>query len=333
LKLYSTLTCVKDLLTNAYNTFESTAKAKKLAFEMSISNNVPKYIVIDDKRLNQIVYNFMENSLKYTFAGKISLSCQINELSNLKIAISDSGIGIKSEKQQKIFKIFECSNNNKSDGIGLGLYISKMLAIKMGGDIKFSSKEGIGSIFTVSVPYFKRSISDLSLVSKCGLAIDKCCPTVLIVDDNNFNLVVLESMLRKSNISCDKALNGKIALDKILESQQRKCCSPYTLVLMDCNMPVMDGYEATERIMTMISEKEIAPMTVIGVTAYTSTEHLDNCIKSGMKCASIVLISLQTSEVRGIDARTDKARYVYLRIYYLNIMLNPITFHELLNRE
>ena len=258
---------------------------------------MPKYIVIDEKRLNQIVYNFMENALKYTFVGKISLNCQVKESSFLDITIIDSGIGIKLEKQQKIFKIFESNSNYKSDGIGLGLYISKMLAIKMGGDISFSSNEGTGSTFILSVPFKMRSSSDLSLTSKCGLAIDKCCPMVLIVDDNNFNLAVLESMLKKTNISCDKALNGQIALDKIMQSQQRKCCSPYALVLMDCNMPVMDGYEATERIVKMISGNEIAPTTVIGVTAYTSSEHLDNCIKSGMKCASILIISMQTGEV------------------------------------
>jgi CheY-like chemotaxis protein len=291
LKLYNTLTCVNELITNVYNTFESTAKAKKLEFEINISNNVPKYIVIDEKRLNQIIYNFIENALKYTFAGKISLNCQVKDSSQLEIKVIDTGIGIKSEKQQQIF-IFETSNNYKSDGIGLGLYISKMLALKMGGGISFNSKEGLGSTFTLSLPYKMRSSSDLSLNSKCGLAIDKCCPTVLIVDDNSFNLAVLESMLQKSNISCDRALNGQMALDKIVQSQRRKCCAPYALVLMDCNMPVMDGYEATERIVAMASKNEIAPTTVIGVTAYTSSEHLDNCIKSGMKCASIWIISL-----------------------------------------
>ena len=255
---------------------------------------MPKYIVIDDKRLNQIVYNFMENALKYTFVGSVSLNCKAN-LSQIEIAIVDTGIGIKSDKQSKIFKIFECSG--KSEGIGLGLYISKMLALKMGGDITFSSQEGSGTAFTLCVPYKVRSNSDITLGSKLELAIDKCCPTVLIVDDNNFNLEVMESMLRKSNISCDKALNGRMALEKIVQSQQRKCCPPYGLVLMDCNMPVMDGYEATEKITQMISEKMIAPTTVIGVTAYTSTEHIDNCIKSGMKCASMLLISLQACEV------------------------------------
>jgi CheY-like chemotaxis protein len=103
-------------------------------------------------------------------------------------------------------------------------------------------------------------------------------------------------MLNKLNISCDIAQNGQLALGMIVESQKRRCCFPYGLVLMDCNMPVMDGHKATERIVKMISKNEIAQTTVIGVTAYTSSEHLDNCLKSGMKCASMVLISLQTSQ-------------------------------------
>jgi CheY-like chemotaxis protein len=238
----------------------------------------------------------MENALKYTFAGKVSLNCQITESSQLEVAIIDSGVGIKPDKQQKIFKVFE-SSNFRSEGIGLGLYISKMLALKMGGDITFNSHEGQGSTFMLSVPYQISGSTELSLSVNYTLAIKKCCTPVLIVDDNNFNLVVLMSMLSKLSISCDTALNGKIALEKIVQSQQRKCCSPYALVLMDCSMPVMDGYEATEKIVKMMNKKEIAPLTVIGVTAYTSTEHLDNCIKSGMKCASTVLISLQAGEV------------------------------------
>jgi CheY-like chemotaxis protein len=305
---------VKELLASAFHNFESTARAKKLAFEMNVATNVPKYIVIDEKRLNQIVYNFMENALKYTFAGKVSLNCQITESSQLEITVIDSGVGIRAEKQQKIFRIFECSSG-KSEGIGLGLYISKMLALKMGGTIEFSSQEGLGSAFSLSVPYHTRSSSESSLTSNYELAIDKCCPSVLIVDDNNFNLVVLESMLKKSNISCDKAANGQIALDKIVQSQRRKCCAPYALVLMDCNMPVMDGYEATERIVRMIDAKEIVPTTVVGVTAYTSSEHLENCIRSGMRCASILLISLQTCKIRGADARSKKAGRTNLTIY------------------
>jgi two-component system, NarL family, sensor histidine kinase BarA len=86
----------------------------------------------------------MENALKYTFEGKVSLVCQINEISQLEITVIDTGIGIISEKQQNLFKIFESSSNCKSDGIGLGFYISKMLAFKMGGDIFFHSKEGLG---------------------------------------------------------------------------------------------------------------------------------------------------------------------------------------------
>ena len=264
---------------------------------MNISNSIPKYIVIDDKRLNQIIYNLMENALKYTFAGKVSLNCLANEISQLQITIIDSGIGIKPEKQRKLFKVFECSDNYKSEGIGLGLYISKMLALKMGGDIDFKSQEGQGSTFTLSVPYQMKENSEESLSIHCKMAIKKCCPSVLIVDDNNFNLVVMMSMLKRLNISCDTAMNGQIAINRIMQSQQRKCCSPYVLVLMDCNMPVMDGYEATEKIVKMINGNIIASATVIGVTAYTSSEHIDNCIKSGMKCASIVLISLQASEV------------------------------------
>ena len=253
---------------------------------MNISNTLPSIVIIDEKRVNQIVYNIIENALKFTSKGKVSVNCISIGDTVLQISIIDTGSGISKDKQEKLFKIFENDKNYKSSGIGLGLYVSKMLAIKMGGDISFSSNEKVGSTFTLSVPFKVGFSSDISLMTKEGLALDECCPKVLIVDDNNFNLEVLESMLRKLNISCDKAMNGQIALDKLVQCQQRKCCSPYQLILMDCNMPVLDGYEATIEIIKMIKLNTIASTTVIGVTAYTSTEHLDNCIKSGMKNAS-----------------------------------------------
>ena len=137
------------------------------------------------------------------------------------------------------------------------------------------------------IPFIYCIESDTNVVGELsGIATEACCSKILIVDDMSFNVTVLERMLLKLGLSCSKAMNGLEALNLIKESQKRKCCGPIELVLMDCNMPVMDGYEATEEIIRLMSVKEIKKVSVVGVTAYTSSEHLDHCIKSGMELAS-----------------------------------------------
>jgi CheY-like chemotaxis protein len=289
IKLYSNKVNIRNLIREIQSVYEVVASEKNLLFSINIAHTVPLVINLDEKRLNQILHNLIGNALKYTFIGNVSVSCNTYG-KTMQISVADTGIGIKENYKLQVFKLFETHQNYQSSGIGLGLYISSLLARLMSGKISFYSQENVGSTFIATIPFeveggAQEDISSLMDVSTK----EKCCPRVLIVDDNVFNLNVLESMLKKMHISCLKAINGQEAIKVVKESQNRKCCVPLKLVLMDCNMPVMDGYQATEEIVSLFNSHEISKIIVIGVTAYTSTEHLENCMKSGMQEASNIL--------------------------------------------
>lgn len=284
IKMQPKQTNLRTLFNEAYNTLQIMATSKKIKFNLQLSEDIPTYLSIDDKRLNQILYNIIGNAIKYTFIGKIDVRCECRD-SIAKIEVADTGIGIKHENQKYIGELF-VEKTNKSSGMGLGLHISYILVKAMNGKIAFTSKEGEGSIFTLLIPYSpeRESQKELRIKDKY-VTTEICCPKVLIVDDNNFNLLVLENILKKFNVTCGKAMNGKEAIEAIAKSQTRDCCSPYELILMDCNMPILDGYQATEQLLKSIDSKEIKPLKIVGVTAFTSTEHLENCISSGMSMA------------------------------------------------
>ena len=290
IKLYTNKVNIRNLIKEIQSVYEVVASEKNLLFSINIAHTVPILINLDEKRINQILHNLIGNALKYTFVGNVSVSCNTYG-KTMQISVADTGIGIKESYKVQVFKLFETHQNYQACGIGLGLYISSLLARLMGGKISFYSQENVGSTFIATIPFEEEGGNQdiLSPLLEASIK-EKCCPRVLIVDDNVFNLNVLESMLKKMHIACLKAINGQEAIRLVRESQGRKCCSPLKLVLMDCNMPVMDGYQATEEIVGLFNSHEISKITVIGVTAYTSTEHLENCVKSGMQEASNVII-------------------------------------------
>jgi CheY-like chemotaxis protein len=285
IKLYRNKVNIRNLIKEIETVYEVVASEKHIQLSAIINTPVPLNICLDEKRLNQILHNLVGNALKYTFVGQVIVSCDVFE-KMIQFKVSDSGIGIKENYKAQMFKLFEPNQNYQSSGIGLGLYISGLLAKLMGGKISFTSEENVGSKFIASIPYEEDDYVQEVVRSVVDTTKKECCPKVLIVDDNVFNLTVLGSMLKRMRISFVKAMNGEEAIRVIKESQARKCCSPLALALMDCNMPVMDGYQATKEIMGLLSLKEIRKIAVIGVTAYTSTEHLENCIASGMQDVS-----------------------------------------------
>lgn len=255
--------------------------------ELKIKSPIPDEINTDPYRMKQIITNLLSNSRKFTRTGKISLIVSLKE-NILKISCKDTGIGLEEKDKLKLFKIFskiEDSVNNPQ-GSGLGLYISNMLVRVLGGDcISLKSALGKGSKFSFKIPveYTNNySMSDIPEENpKIKMPLDTCMKfkdktKVLIVDDMYFNILTFRKILEPEGILCSYALNGIEAIKLVKESK-------YDCIIMDCEMPIMDGLEATEIINKMFANREILKLPpIIGYTSHSNIIIHNKCKKAGM---------------------------------------------------
>jgi PAS domain S-box-containing protein len=267
------------LLSDLNDTLSIKAREKNLTFNINIEQNVPDEIIADASKLRQVLNYISGNSLKFTESGSISIRVGFKATSNtegeLLFEIKDSGIGIALDKQQMIFEIFTQANNEytrKYGGTGLGLAISKKLIESQGGEINVISKEGVGSTFTFNLKvgysdnsFYSQEINNYNLGQ--GLKI-------LVVEDNVVNQYIAQKFLENWGMSVEFADNGKIGFEMVKENH-------YDLILMDLQMPVMDGFEATKRI-RILKDQNMANVPIIAVTASTLYELKDSIMKCGM---------------------------------------------------
>jgi anti-sigma regulatory factor (Ser/Thr protein kinase) len=199
----------------------------------------------DERRLTQILLNLLSNAVKFTSGGKICVSMEYTN-QNLIISVEDTGAGIKDEDKSHIFKPFtqlEATSKMNQNGTGLGLYISRELARRMNGELSFASKFCIGTKFTITL--FKVEIVD-QISNECQIIRRRMRNTkqckILVIDDNTFNLFSISSLLTKQGLKCITCLSGIKAIEEckaLYESRK----SFYQLILMDIEMPIMDGFE------------------------------------------------------------------------------------------
>ena len=237
------------------------------------------WIKCDPTRLRQVLINLCGNSLKFTEKGEVGvriLKCQKLNSSQLKLtlAVQDTGIGMSQEQQENIFSSFsqaDSSTTRKYGGTGLGLSISKSLTELLGGQISLESELGKGSSFILDFTF------DIAIADKTETQITnseihwKKTPRILLVEDNKINQKLALKVLSKYNLKPDLAENGRQALEKMAESD-------YDLVFMDCQMPIMNGFEA-------VTEYRQAPahdMLIIAFTANAIKEEIDQCFEVGM---------------------------------------------------
>ena len=239
---------LEDLLHKIELYNKPSADAKKINFK--IENNLENELVLfgDEGRLKQILNNLITNALKFTDEGEVKLAVNVNEQKNqigLDFQISDTGIGIPKESQDKIFDDFvqlDTDINKKAGGTGLGLYIVKKLVDLLGGKISVESEVNKGTSFFVSVPLQKGDRNKLQQTFKSFDSPEVLKgKAVLIVDDEAFNRHLLKSIFTKWKVDFDEAENGREAVD--LAAQKN-----YALILMDIRMPVMNGTEAARTI-------------------------------------------------------------------------------------
>jgi PAS domain S-box-containing protein len=277
------------------------AHEKGLKLSVSVEDDVPVYLRGDPGRLRQILVNLGANAVKFTNDGKITVSakleCADDRTATLRISVKDTGIGIPVDRQKILFRPFtqaDGSTKRKYGGTGLGLAISRQLAELMGGRIGVISQEGKGSTFWFTAVLEKQDVSDRSAVDRA----DRCevekeqsakqCMAladlsfmigrkirILVAEDNPLNQKVTKAMLKKMGISAHMVANGMEAV-KALQS------IPYDLVLMDCQMPEMDGFEATRTIRMNGSGVLNPRIPIIAMTALAMQGDRDMCIQAGM---------------------------------------------------
>lgn len=269
---------MSDSISAMLHLFEPKIQEKNLQLVKVYDPSIPKVLVGDPVRLHQIILNLISNAVKFTNKGKIIVSvnlCSENEESaTIEFSVTDTGIGIPENKLKNIFENFQQANNDTSrlyGGTGLGLAIVKQLVEPQGGVITVSSEINKGSTFSFKLAFQKTSASaELdNRIEERDKEIKNL--NVLVVEDIPLNQLLMKTLLDDFGFSCDIAANGKIALEK-LEANS------YDIILMDLQMPEMNGFEATEHIRTIMK----SDIPIIALTADVTTVDVTKCKAVGM---------------------------------------------------
>lgn len=298
LKLENEALSLKATLDDICSMFIQSAEYKGLKLTYNIDENIPNQIYSDPKRLRQIIVNLISNAIKFTKEGSVKVNITLsNELktdekntSNLIMTVSDTGIGIAKTEFDRIFTPFyqvDGSVTRSYGGTGLGLAMTNRIIELMGGNISLESNTRQGSTFTVSIPLITKDnycendkIKDSTIQDGSEKIIDdldeenyKSDKKILIVEDNEINAELLSILLDNIGYSADIVENGAVFLDIMKEEH-------YDLVLMDCQMPILNGYDATQQYRSV--EKADIHIPIVAVTANTMAGDKEKCIASGM---------------------------------------------------
>jgi two-component system sensor histidine kinase/response regulator len=258
-------------------TEECCAKGLELVFD--IDPDMPQYLIGDSLRLGQILINFANNAVKFTERGGVVVSARVQERAGqevlLHFAVQDTGIGLTEEQMGRLFQSFQqadSSTTRKFGGTGLGLAISRKLAVLMGGEVGVQSQVGVGSTFwfTARVALSARGPSEVQEVPISLAPIQGA--RILLVEDNDINQIVACELLQDAGFVVDIAENGQVALDCIGQAT-------YDLVLMDMQMPVMDGVTATR---ALRAQERYRTLPVIAMTANAMAQDRQRCLEAGM---------------------------------------------------
>ncbi len=273
-----------ELLEDIRTIIQSGVSAKKLAFHMDTEAIINEHIVGDGLRLNQILLNILGNSIKFTPVGGTISLCVIQKqtapegYADFEFHVKDSGIGMSKEFQKHIFEAFSRENLatvSKTQGTGLGMAITKNIIDMMDGTITVNSEEGKGTEFVVSLRF-------AIYTGKMGIhagreQCDFSGKRILLVEDNELNEEIAKAILTENGFAVDAVFDGTEAVERI----QNVAAKEYDLILMDIQMPKMDGYEATRRIRQMEDEDK-ASIPIIAMTANAFEEDRQAALAAGM---------------------------------------------------
>jgi CheY-like chemotaxis protein/HPt (histidine-containing phosphotransfer) domain-containing protein len=259
---------------------EKKAADKGLYIKTETAADIPEVLIGDPVRLNQVIINLVDNALKFTKKGGVSINLSADRSSDsgilLKISITDTGIGIPKDKIETIFEDFaqaDSSTTREFGGTGLGLSIVKKIIDTMNGRLDVQSEEDKGTTFTVSLPFSKGTTDDIPLNRIEKKSVDFSGRSILIVDDQPFNIELAETILTRTGATVKSCHNGLEALENLENNQ-------FDIVLMDIQMPEMSGLEATKQLR---KSKGINRDTrIIALTAGSSDKDKTMAIEAGM---------------------------------------------------
>jgi signal transduction histidine kinase/ActR/RegA family two-component response regulator len=274
------------LIDEVHVLFRTKAKEIAVNFTVSFECNLPRKLIGDPDRIKQILFNLLGNAFKFTQQGEIRLSVNCIEIPDrngieVELTVTDTGIGISTENQTRLFQEFsqvgEATQHIR--GTGLGLVITRNLLVLMGGTITVSSEIGKGSMFCARIP-LRYEIIDVAakpieLVKMQPDTATDYRPRVLVVEDNDVNQLVSKAMLERLQCEVTMVGNGVEAIDAFTSHS-------FDLILMDCNMPVMDGFEATRRIRVLEQQKKLIPVPIVALTAHALDHIKQECFAAGM---------------------------------------------------
>ena len=271
---------VKEEMKSIFDLYMTSAQSKGLDFNINISDGLPEWVYSDATRIRQIISNLVSNSLKFTDKGVVSISVEKmkedGERIEIRFSVQDSGIGIKIEDKEKLFEEFsqaDLSTTRKYGGTGLGLAICQKLVKLLGSDLKVESEYGKGTTFFFDLKVKNGTpVSQESKDKHLSTLLDAKNLRLLLVEDIPLNQNIAKELLKRLGITADIANHGKEALDLIKNK-------PYDVILMDCQMPVMDGYEATQEIRKLNLNKQ--PI-IIALTANALSGDRELCEAAGM---------------------------------------------------
>jgi signal transduction histidine kinase len=289
-------TDIGDLLKRTFNLFRMSARSKGIQLILQPDIRMPKSILTDALRLQQILTNLLSNAIKFTEKGEVELKTEYQSVSKnegiLRFSIRDTGIGITDDQKQKLFRAFsqaDTSTTRKYGGTGLGLIISDMLARLMGSKIEIDNSTGSGTIFYFELPVievdaqtqttasdFPLDLSPASTIVDNNPIIDHFPWKIMVAEDVALNRMMIEAQIRLFYPAAEIQLccNGKEALQQHIEN-------PADLILMDLHMPEMDGIEATR----LLRENETPGqrgVPVIALTADAFIQQKERCLQIGM---------------------------------------------------
>ncbi|MDB5246361.1 MAG: response regulator [Segetibacter sp.] len=264
LELHPIVFNVKQLLNQAVQPFYYRFEQKNVALKVQIDNSLDENIMADDLRLVQVINNLLSNALKFTESGQVKLMAETLQRDyktiGVRFTVQDSGIGIDARYQKKIFESFGQvinENTRKQQGAGLGLTISQRLLELMGSTLEVTSEPGQGSTFFFTCAFERVSTASVPVEIEKENEYDLEGMQILVVEDNPINLMIISKLLKDWKAQINTAVNGKLGMDSLAENHA------YDLILLDLQMPEMDGYEA------IIEIKKLYPR--IPVLAFTAS--------------------------------------------------------------
>lgn len=276
LKIASVIFSIREVFYGSIELFREAARNKGLEVTVSFDDTLSKNYLGDPSRLRQVLHNIISNAVKFTETGSIALRCFKGDGSLVVFECLDSGIGMNEKMKQRLFEDFSQEDDSferRYGGSGLGLAISKELTTLMNGHISIESEKNKGTTVRIELPFQEAAEPDSPRPNAPASEKNKGLSSmkILVAEDNRFNQLLMQVMLNNHSIQFDMVDNGKQAIEKLSENE-------YDILLMDVQMPEMDGIEATKR----IRKEKGNSLPIIAITANAIEEELNQYLQDGM---------------------------------------------------